>query len=91
VRTRQRAKKASDQGTQPAEQQTAGSSWREIDRALAAGDERGRAGPAEARQGRERDATTRAKARLGLASWLSRGDCERAAAMPKASRTPKDR
>jgi hypothetical protein len=83
VRARQRARKASDQSAEQAERQTTGGSWREIDRALAAGDER------EARRGLQRmakdesqDATTRAKARLGLAQLaLSRGDCERAAAI----------
>jgi hypothetical protein len=83
MRTRLRAKKTSDRSTQPAEQQTAGSSWREIDRALAAGDERGaRRELQKMAKDESKDATTRANARLGLAQLaLSRGDCERATAI----------
>lgn len=73
---------ASD-GQPPEQQQTTGSSWRQIDQALAAGDERGaRRGLQRLAKDESQDPTTRAKARLGLAQLaLSRGDCERAAAI----------
>jgi hypothetical protein len=83
VRARQRARKTPEQSTEATRQRTTGGSWREIDRALAAGDERAaRRNLQKLAKDESQDATTRAKARLGLAQLaLSRGDCERASAI----------
>ncbi len=75
----ERPKRPRRPSAQNAETSQATSSWRQIDEALAANDE------ATARQllqglaGSADDATTQAKARLGLAQLsLSKGDCKRA-------------
>jgi hypothetical protein len=80
---RQRARKSVDENTRPSGEQTAGSSWRQVDRALAAGDERGaRRALQKIAKDESNDATTQAKAKLGLAQLaLSRDDCKRAAAI----------
>jgi hypothetical protein len=57
----------------------AGSAWRQIDEALAANDEATARRLLQGLAGGSEDATTQAKARLGLAQLaLSRGDCQRA-------------
>ena len=85
-RKRPRTRQAITDNERPSERRTAGSSWREIDRALAAGDERGaRRELHRLSKDENEDATTRAKARLGLAQLaFSRGDCERAVAIAGA-------
>jgi hypothetical protein len=83
ARKRQRPRKAVDENTRPSGEQTASGSWREIDQALADDDERAaRRALQKLAKDERQDATTRAKARLGLAMLaLSRDDCKRAAAI----------
>jgi hypothetical protein len=80
---RQRARKSAGENPRPSGEQTASGSWREIDQALADDNERAaRRALQKLAKDERQDATTRAKARLGLAMLaLSRDDCKRAAAI----------
>jgi hypothetical protein len=82
-RKQRRAPKSVNEKARPSGGQAAGSSWRQVDQALAAGDERGaRRALQKIAKDESNDATTQAKAKLGLAQLaLSRDDCERAVAI----------
>jgi hypothetical protein len=84
-RRRHQTRRALVPDSQP-EPQTAGSSWRQIDQALAAGDDRrARRHLQRLAKDESQDATTRAKARLGLAQLAqARGDCERAVSLAES-------
>jgi hypothetical protein len=81
-RKRQRARQA----FADSEQQTTGGSWRQVDQALADGNERAARQILQSMARDEgKDATTRANAKLGLAQLaLSRDDCERATAIAES-------
>jgi hypothetical protein len=77
-------KSAAGETGQPQSQRAPSSSWRQIDEALAANDEATARRLLKQLAANSEDATTQAKARLGLAQMaLARGDCKRATALAR--------